>query len=160
MPHPTIQSSQFSSVRLLTIVIFFICALRLVSAQQPTRFDEWGRLPIRDEQARLDNLAIFLQTIEPAFVAYLMLYAGKHSCFGQIQAHAIRAKNYLVKRRGINADRIIWKDAGYREKFTVEIWTWPRNLGEPAASPSLSSRDARVVHCNPRHRIRRKRNST
>jgi hypothetical protein len=33
--------------------------------------------------------------------------------------------------RGIEDERIVWIDAGWRKTLTVEIWIWPPQLGKP-----------------------------
>lgn len=110
-------------------------------------FDEWGKLPVNDENARLDNIAIYLQKDQPAWVVYLMFYDGKRACAGELKARAVRAKKWLMKR-GIAEDRIIWKNAGYREEFTVQVWTWKRDVGEPGNYSTVSLNDVRVVNCH------------
>jgi hypothetical protein len=145
-------------------ILFGLCLLPVLTKAQtqdesrqigdPRMFDQWGKIPFSDEKARLDNLAIYLQKDEPTFVTYLVFYAGRKSCAGEIQARADRAKNYLVNKRGVQANRVIWKDGGYRKEFTVEIWAWPRDVGEPYASPTLTQNDVQVVKCKPKNLIR------
>lgn len=117
-------------------------------------FDEWGKLSFNDENARLDNLAVFLQKDQPTWVVYLMFYDGKRACAGELQTRARRAKNWLV-RRGVAENRIIWKNAGYRDEFTVQVWTWQRDVGEPAVYSTVSPSDVRVVNCHWTHRTSR-----
>lgn len=126
----------------------------------PHVFDQYGDIPFSAEKARLDNLAIQLEH-EPNFIAYLIFYAGRKECVGEVQARAIRAKNYLVNHRGIKEDRVIWRDGGQREKAAVELWLWPRNFSEPFPLPiSLKSEVRTIKNCRkhtPRkrgHRLR------
>ena len=103
-----------------SILATILCLLALSSAQgqHPSRFDEYGRLPIVDEKARLDNLAIHLQN-EPDYVAWLVVYAGQKTCIGDARKRAVRSRDHLVIRRGIRANRVMWIDGGYREEPTV-----------------------------------------
>ena len=154
-------------MKLALTIICCLCILPVLANAQtqdelprigdPRMFDTWGKIPFSDEKARLDNLAIYLQKDEPTFVTYLVFYAGRKSCIGEIQSRAALAKNYLVNKRGIQANRVIWKDGGYRQEFTVEIWAWPRDVGEPYAYPTLTQNDVEVVKCRPKNRIRRRR---
>jgi len=59
-------------------------------------FDEWGKISISDENARLDNLAVFLQKEQPTWVVYLMFYDSTRVCAGELNARATRAKKWLV----------------------------------------------------------------
>lgn len=124
------------------------------------KFDEYADLPFSEERARLDNLGIQLQR-EPELVAWYIIFAGTKSCAGEVRRRAIRAKNYIVKRYGIQADRVIWADEGYRDDLLVEIWVMPRSVGKPYPSNvSIYSKDALVLrNCKSnyhRHRRRKK----
>lgn len=123
----------------------------------PTKFDEYTIISWGDERARLDNVAIQLQH-EPNMITYLDVYAGRRACVGEVEARAVRARNYLVKKRGIKADRVLWKDGGNREKQTVEIWIQPRGLTEPYPSPTVEKSAVQIIkNCKPENRNRRKR---
>jgi hypothetical protein len=67
------------------------------------KFDEYSDLSFEDEKARLDNFAIYLQKNEPKFKSYIIVYAGQRTPSGEAQARAKRAKDYLVKVRGIGS---------------------------------------------------------
>jgi hypothetical protein len=97
------------------IIIFCSCLLPVLAKAQtqdelqqigdPRKFDIWwGKIPFSEEKARLDNLAIYIQKEEPTFIAYLIVYGGKRGCAGEAQAHAVRAKNYLVNKGGTAAE--------------------------------------------------------
>jgi hypothetical protein len=124
-------------------LIFTISCLLLASAlitkaqeqsnvEQPQirdyKFDEWGDIPFNDEKARLDFIAQQLQR-EPEKIMYMEIYAGKRACVGEAQARAVRAKNYLVNQKKIDASRIKWRDGGYHDEVTVVVWLvlpdWP-----------------------------------
>ncbi len=70
------------------------------------KFDEYSNLPFSDEKARLDNFAIYLQKDEPTFKGYIVVYAGQRVRSGTAQVRAKRARDYLIKVRGIEAARI------------------------------------------------------
>ena len=142
-----------SEMRLVLSIVICLVALPSVPGQQPRMFDEWGKISINDENARLDNLAVFLQKDQPTWVVYLMFYDSTRVCAGELNARATRAKKWLVTR-GIEKDRIIWKNAGYRENFTVEIWTWGPDVGEPSTYSTVSPTDVHVVNCYRAHRTR------
>jgi hypothetical protein len=141
--------------RILTIAL---CLLFVINAQADSirKFDEYRKLPFSDEIPRLDNIAIQLQQ-EPDMIAWFIIYAGQKACVGETRSRAIRAKNYIVSKRGIQADRIMWIDGGYREELTVEIWLLPRRLGRPYAFPSIKPDDAQIMNCKQKIRIHRRR---
>jgi hypothetical protein len=117
-------------------------------AQDFRKFDEYADLPFSEEKARLDNIADYLRR-EPDLVIWYFIFAGTKSCAGEARLRAIMAKNYLVKKHSIRADRIIWSDEGYRDNFIVEIWLLPRDFGKPTpANASIYSKDSLVLrHC-------------
>jgi hypothetical protein len=121
------------------IVLFFL--LPLSGAAQnparpseivdpPTRFDEWTTIPFSDEKARLDNLAIHWRQ-SPRMVIYIVIYAGKKACVGEAEARWTRVRDWLVRKRGVPAEKLSWVDGGYREQSTLTCWLWPPELGKP-----------------------------
>lgn len=119
----------------------------------PVRLDEYGKLLFEEEKARLDNLAFRLNDV-PDEVVYLYVYAGRRACIGEAQAAGIRAKNYLVRRRGIEPARVILRDAGHRNEFTVEVWVQWRGAPEPYASPTVDEDEVKFRNCKPKSRGR------
>jgi len=124
------------------------------SIGDPVMFDSYGKLPWEDERIRLDSLAYRLKS-EPDDIAYLYAYAGKHACLGEVEVGGVRTRDYLVKKHKIEPGRIIWKDAGHRQEFTVEIWVRPRGAPEPYASPTVDRSGAQFRDCKSRNRRRR-----
>lgn len=85
------------------------------------KLDEYGAIPQKEEAARLDDLATELRS-NPEAIAYLIVYAGRRACVGEAGRRARWVKSYLVGRSGLPPQRVIWKDGGYREEPTVEVW--------------------------------------
>lgn len=102
----------------------------------PRKFDEYSDIPLSDEKARLDNFAIYLQKDEPEFKGYIIVYTGRTTRSGEAQARAKRAKDYLVKVRGIDAARIVTIDGGCREQLEVELYALPNAMSPPTPNPS------------------------
>ena len=103
------------------------------------KFDEWGNIPFKEEKERLDYIAQQLHR-EPDKIVFMEILAGKRACVHEARARAMRAKNYLVRRRKINAGRIRWKDCGYRDDATTVVWLVPSDwslLNNPKAFPYL-----------------------
>jgi len=111
----------------------------------PPKFDEWTKLSLADERARLDNLAIHWQR-SPRLAVYVVIYAGKKACVGEAWSRWAGVRDWLVRKRRVASDRITWVDGGYREQPTVTIWLWPPELGKPPdAEPSVKPAEVKLV---------------
>lgn len=145
----------------LTIVISLCVGQSIANAQEqqpsdpcpqpsgicdPRKFDEYGNISFGDEKARLDNVAAWLKD-DADDVVYLYAYNGRRGCIGAAEARAIRAKDYLVRERGIAPERVTWKEGGHREELTIEVWVEPREAKEPSASPTVDPSEARLRDC-------------
>ena len=91
-------------------------------------FDQYGDIPFRDEQERLDNLAWFFSRARPDDVIFLVAYAGRRACVNEAQWRANRAKDYLMRRHQIPAEKIITIDGGFRETLQMELYVQPRSI--------------------------------
>jgi hypothetical protein len=149
---------------------FLLCLLGLSNIQaqiqsnserpiirDPVKFDDYGKILWGDEKARLDNAAIHLQREPANFVLYLVAYGGQRACFGEAQARLLRAKNYLVGKRGLASSRVVSIDGGYREEQTVEIWLLPRDLGKPSPTPTVEKSEVQLRDCRLKNGVRRRR---
>jgi hypothetical protein len=87
-------------------------------------FDQYGNISFGDEKARLDNFAIRM-TGSPTLRGIIIAYGGRRGRIAEAKKRAERAKNYLVKVRGIEPWRIVAGDGGYREDLTVELFLRP-----------------------------------
>jgi hypothetical protein len=122
----------------------------------PRKFDEFPNLAFDDQKARLDNLAIELAS-SPESTGYVIVYAGRTSRAGQAQRLGERARNYLVRTRGVDASRITIVDGGYREADEFEIWIVPQGAQVPQPSPTVQAGEAQPG-AQPRTTPRRRRN--
>lgn len=100
-----------------------------------SKFDEYSDIPCEDERARLDNFAIYLQNDKPEFKGYIIVYAGPSARSGEAQARAKRAKDHLVKVRGIEAARLVTIDGGCRDRSEVELYALPATMSPPTPNP-------------------------
>jgi hypothetical protein len=81
-------------------------------------FDEYGKILFANEKARLDNFAIQLQN-EPGSTGSIVGYG---SCDREGVRRATRAKNYLVKTRGIDVSRVVTIDGGCLTELKTQLW--------------------------------------
>jgi hypothetical protein len=105
------------------------CSLTICHAPVSRRFDKYGDLVFADEKKRLDYFAEQLKK-EPDSQGYIMVYGKRGARAGEAQARAVRAKDYLVTKGGIVAERLATIDGGDHEKFSIELWITPRG-GQP-----------------------------
>jgi hypothetical protein len=122
---------------------------------EPDRFDQWGDIPLTDENARLDKVASQAKQW-PLSIIHLVIHAGQTACVGEAKARGIRAKNYLV-HQGISSDRIVLIDAGWRKEVSVQVWIWPPELGKPKVIPEGDLKPSAIKlekNCKIRHRRR------
>lgn len=83
------------------------------------RFDEYGLLPFEDEKARLDNFVI--QMREWMYRGALVIFGETAAARNKLLKRAQRAKRYLVQTRGLESQRLLIIDGGYRERPATEL---------------------------------------
>ena len=114
-------------MRFAFTIIFVLFVGRHDYAQEPPPvrpvaaipgYVEYGNIRFRDEKAMLDHWAAQFR-VSPDSAIYIFAYSGRRACKGEAEARAVRAKFYLMKNHGIAADRVIWKDGGFRENLSV-----------------------------------------
>jgi hypothetical protein len=99
-------------------------------APMSRRFDKFGDLAFADEKKRLDYFAERLQN-EPDSTASILVYGKQGARTPEAQARADRAKDYLVNKRGIAAERITTIDGGLRPRLQIELWLTPQGGTAP-----------------------------
>jgi hypothetical protein len=111
--------------------------------ENPAReFDVCCTCSYDDQKARLDNLAIELQN-DPSLTTYVIAYAGRTSRAGQADVLLARAKEYMIKQRGVDQSRIVAVNGGFRDEDCVELWIVPRGAQPPQATPTVNPGDVR-----------------
>lgn len=100
------------------------------------KLDEFGALTPKQEGDRLDNFTIELQ-MDPPSQGYIIAYGGRASRAGDAQKAAARLKDYLVKKRGLDAGRIVTVDGGYRQRPAFELWLVPSGAQLPTPTPTI-----------------------
>ena len=132
------------------------CTSAVIGIRDPhDKVDEYGNISVEDEQARLDNFAVGVQSW-PEGVGYIVAYGGRRSRRGEALRRAARAKRYLVTVRAIPADRLVTIDGGYRELLTVELRIRPKDFPPPTPYATVDPKDVRFIQARPKHRARRR----
>ena len=133
------------TIKAIVLCLSFLAVINVIEAQQPDccrKLDEFYGSNWESAMARLDNLALALQN-EPVTFGVLMVYGGRRSRRGEVQAWSACLKDYLVNRRGINADRLVIMNGGYRETLTVGLWVMVDKKVLPTPEPHVKPRDVR-----------------
>ncbi len=119
-------------------------------------FDQFQSVAFDDDKARLDNLAIELQSA-PDAQAYIIIYAGRTSRAGQAEMLGKRTMDYLVNQRGVDARRITIINGGYRDTDFIEISICPPGAKPPQPTPTVQPGDVQPAQERTRPRKPRRR---
>ncbi len=111
-------------------------ALRLI--------DSYGDTPCDDLKAHLDNIAAYLNN-EPKSKVYILGYSGRDSPLTRVRQHLNIARPFMFYVRGVDMNRVVTINAGYREQLTIEAWLVPEGVAPPAPSSTVNPKsDARA----------------
>jgi hypothetical protein len=117
--------------------------------RETIKFDEYSEISWAAEKKRLDKFAQQLIRYSLKHYAsaegYILAYGGRRARAGDATARAKRAKDYLVKVRRINPGRIITRDAGHREKPTIELYLVPGGGRAPLSRPTVDPKDVQII---------------
>jgi hypothetical protein len=103
----------------------------------PVKLDEYGNLPTHDEAAHLDLFAekLFKQ---PGLRGYIVAYSEPRMGRGSYLRRIHGVGRYLTEARGIEANRVVVIDGGYKEKFVTQLWLVPEGAAPPSPAPTIS----------------------
>lgn len=99
------------------------------------KFDEYHYLKFNEERLRLDQFAIALHN-DPNSKGYILVYDARDTRKSVAQQRGEKAKNYLIKERGLQEAQIVVLNGGYRNKRTVELFIAPAGALPPTATPN------------------------
>lgn len=106
------------------------------------KFDEFTGAGWEDAMARLDNFALNLRDSSSA-VGIIIVYGGQDRRRGEAQAWSSCIRDYLEKRRGLEANRIMMVQGGYRQRLTGELWILPDRTNLPRPTPEIKPSEVR-----------------
>ncbi len=120
-----------------------ICDVGFASPDRYARkIDEFYGTDWEAAMARLDNFDIVLKN-EPSSIGVFIVYGGQRRRRGEARAWGKCLKDYMVNRRGINADSIVVLDGGYRDSLTVELWQSVSKEYIPTPAPTVDQKDVK-----------------
>jgi hypothetical protein len=98
--------------------------------------DEYKTPDLSAHMDNLDNWAMELQN-DPTSQGYVIAYARR-------SADALKAANnqirYAIDVRGIDAERLVVKDGGYRASPAIELWIVPGGASPPTPRPTVKGK--------------------
>jgi hypothetical protein len=90
----------------------------------------------------LDNFA-YETSYFKGEVGYIFVYGGKEVRAGETQMYMERITGYLVKRRGVSADKFRVVFGGYREHPHVTMIIVPPSVAVPDPAPTVEAKDVK-----------------
>lgn len=91
------------------VVFLFLLVLKPFPLDTGPRFDAYDPLiSIKQENERLDNFAIQIKNYAGSR-GLIAVYAESEKAAASVKARARRAARYLVKTRGVNPVRVMWR---------------------------------------------------
>lgn len=120
------------------------CTSSVMKKAEARKMDEYGKLMPKDEEARLDNFMIEFMS-DPTAQAHIISYNARTNRPGDAQKAADRAKDYLIKKRGLDASRVVTVTGGSREKPTVELWIVPTGAQLPKPTPAVKPDESKTT---------------
>lgn len=100
--------------------------------------------------ANLDRLATGLQN-QPKFRGFIIVYAGRISLKDEARKRGEMMRDFLVKYRGIDPQRIVALDGGYRERLTTELWLVQDGEEPPSPAPVLRPEGVKIKEGKIKH---------
>ena len=91
------------------------------------------------ESAYIDHLRVAMQN-NPNSKGVFVFYCGKICKYGEVEAH-IRGLNVSLKGKGWKNSEFAILQGGYREKFTLDYWLVPQNIGIPIPDSTIDIKD-------------------
>lgn len=119
------------------------CTTDVMKKAEARKLDEYGKLMPKDEEARLDNFMIELMS-DPTAQAHIISYNASTSRPADAQKAADRAKDYLIRKRGLDPSRLVTVTGGSREKPTVELWIVPAGAALPKPTPTVKPAESHL----------------
>jgi hypothetical protein len=140
MPLTFIERGQPLIVTILSTILLFACTGIAAQDQNRGKIDEFGVVNAEDAMARLDRFALELQNHPESRGIIVASRTISHSApRGTFLRLAHGYLNYLVKSRGVEAERVSVVEGGRKPETRFELWTLPRyelsTISEEAIAP-------------------------
>jgi hypothetical protein len=157
---PSLSGKVIDMRKAWSLLLMIICVIAAnahagTAPPEARKIDEFGDVGCEDEKARLDNFANELQN-NPDVQGYIVFYGGKRHQHptrpssrpalprrGEAETRVARLKPYLNDNRGIDANRIVVINGGYRDRWAAELWIVPKGANPPTPAPTVKPQEIR-----------------
>jgi len=78
-------------------------------------------------------------------VGYIIAYAGRKATVAEAQIRANRARDYLIKVRQVDPERLKAIDGGYKDELTVYLHVIPVGV-EPPIMPDVDPSQVQIIY--------------
>ena len=117
----------------ITLIVLMIGPdlLAQESNEKSRKIDDFlGEVDYEDLISRLDNFAVALQK-QPNADAHIIVYRSRRDTPAISGRYGLKARDYLVKARGIDRSRVVTVDGGMSGCLMYELWIVPRGALPP-----------------------------
>ena len=109
-------------MHLVSLIFLLVTPFLSTAVRDSPRFDAYStKISIKQENGRLDNYAIQLKN-DPNSRGLILVYAENEKTAAATKARARRAAKYLVKTRGLNPARVIWRFEGACKYDEIQLY--------------------------------------
>ena len=113
----------------------------------PIKWDEFSQIPCSEEVARLNNYSRELGKLGDA-LAVVVVFGGRDGTReGEVVARLFGIRDHLINSNGIQRDRIVILDGGFRERLEIQLWILPSTARRDVTlliDSDLESKDVRL----------------
>lgn len=132
------------SITKIIILLSVLFAFQYANAQEKPKaelVDSFIYSNSEEASVKIDMLNSMLHQ-SPTNAGYVIVYGGKVSKRGEIEAHlrGIRV-TFTIKR--IDQERVPVIKGGYRDKVTIEFWIVPEGADLPQPTPTIDAKKVR-----------------
>ena len=121
------------------VAVLFLLVLKPFPVDTGPVFDAYDpRLSIKQENERLNNFATVIK-VYPGSRGLIAVYAENEKTAASVKARARRAARYLVKTRGVNPVRIMWRYEAACKRNVIILYLLDPDRADPP-------RDTKCMH--------------
>lgn len=118
-------------MHLIALFLLLVAPFLATAARESPLFDVYStKISSKQEHGRLDNYAIQLK-YDPGSRALILVYAENENSAPATKARARRAVRYLVKTRGLNPARVVWRFEGACKRDEIYLYLLYPNERDP-----------------------------
>jgi hypothetical protein len=119
-------------MHLVPLFLLLLTPFLATAARESPLFDVYStKISSKQEHERLDNYAIQLKNA-PDSRALILVYAENENSAPATKARARRAVRYLVKTRGLNPARVVWRFEGACRRAEIHLYLLYPDQRDPA----------------------------